>query len=119
MQYSIKEEVNPNTEKEFVVVDSQGEKVPLPNTFKSRGAALVRLAELLRAKHPKPGMRCHGKIVDASDTLLIQHLGMNQYALHRRADSAAFSGIEVGDVVSIIDGNVEYPNRNRSRGLSM
>lgn len=131
MPYSIKNEVNSNTSAmEYIVMDSSGNNVPPPHTFPSRAAALGRIAELerqdalalaeqLNAKSPSPGMRCHGKIVGASDTLLIQHLGRGQYVQHRRADSEAFAEIEVGDLVSIVNGKVEYPERDQSPGLSM
>lgn len=131
MPYSIKDEVNSNTSTmEYVVMDNSGIKVPPPHTFPSRAAALGRIAELerqdalklaerLNAMHPSRGMLCYGKIVGASDTLLIQHLGRDQYVQHQRADSEAFAEIEVGDLVKIVDGKVEYPERNRSPGLSM
>lgn len=131
MPYSIKDEIDSDTgATEYIVLGISGIKVPPPNTFSSKAAALGRIADLerkdaqelaekLNAKPPAPGMRCYGKIVAASDTLLIQHLGRDQYALHRRADSEAFADIEEGDVVRIVDGEVEYPERDRSPGLSM
>lgn len=120
MSYSIKEAVDSATgEAAYVVVDSTGVTVPPPNTFATRDAAVQRLAELSQAEPPLPGMRCYGKIVAVSDTLLIQHLGKNKYALHRRADSDAFNEIAVGDLVRVLDGEVVYPSRERSSGLSM
>ena len=131
MSYSIKDETNPNTgATEYIVLDSSGVKVPPQHTFSSRAAALGRKADLeredalklaaqLNAKSPSPGMRCYGKIVAASDTLLIQHLGRDQYCVHCRADSEAFAEIEVGDLVRIVDGEVEYPGRDRSHGPSL
>lgn len=131
MSYSIKEEVNPNTEKmEYVVLDSSGVKISPPHTFSSKAEALGRIADLkrkdvleqaerLNAKPPSPGMRCYGKIVGASDTLLIQHLGRNTHALHQRADSDAFAKIEEGDLVSIVDGKIEREELDQSSGLTM
>ena len=119
MSYLIKEELNSDSgATEYVVIDNTGVKAPPPNTFATKGAAVRRLAEILRAEHPSPGKHCYGKIVAASDTLLIQHLG-REYALHRRDDSEAFKDIEVGDLVQIIDGEVEYPSRTPSSGLSL
>lgn len=132
MLYSIKDEINSDTgEMEYIVMDSSGLKVPPPNTFPSKAAALGRIADLerqnalelaerLNAKPPSPGMRCYGKIVAASDTLLLQHLGMNQYVLHQRADSEALAEVKAGDLVRIVDDTVEYPDReqDRSPGLS-
>lgn len=131
MPYSIRDEINSDTGKmEYIVLGVSGIKVPPPNTFPTKAGALRRIADLeredaqelaerLNAKPPAPGMQCYGKIVATSDTLLIQHLGRDQYVVHRRADSEAFEEIEVGDLVRIVDGEVEYPERNRSPGLSM
>lgn len=119
-QYSVKEEVNPATgATEFIVVDSAGIKVPPPNTFATKDAALVRLAEVLSATLPSPKMVCYGKIVAASDSMLIQSLGMDRYVQHRRADSDAFAEIKEDDLVRIIGGEVEYPERNRRSGLCL
>lgn len=131
MTYSIKEQQdNEKGVLEYVVTDNSGILVPPPHTFSSKTAALGRIAELerkdaielaerLKAKPPTPGMRCYGKIVGASDTLLIQHLGRDQYVQHRRADSEAFAEIEVGDQVRIVNGKVEYPERSRSSSPSI
>lgn len=131
MTYSIKDEINPDTGKtDYIVMSNSGLIVPPPNVFPTKAAALERIAELkrkdthdlaekLNAKPPSAKMRCYGKIVAASDTLLIQHLGKDQYALHRRIDSEAFTEIEEGDLVEIADGEVEYPERSRRPGLSM
>lgn len=131
MPYSLKDEINSDAgEIEYIVMSSSGLKVAPPNTFPTKAAALGRIADLerkdaqelaerLNAKPPAPGVRCYGKIVAASDTLLIQRLGRDQYVVHRRADSEAFAEIEVGDLVTIVDGAVEYPERDRSPGLSM
>lgn len=132
MPYSVKEQPKAGTnEIEYVVLESSGKMVPPPNTFSTRAGALGRIAALkreddalelakkLNAKPPSPGMRCYGKIVGASDTLLIQHLGMNQYILHQRADSEAFAEIEVDDLVRIVDGAVEYPDRDQDQSHSL
>lgn len=131
MAYSINEQFNQATGKaDHIVIDSSGRLVPSPYTFSTRSAALARIVDLeredamklatqLNARQPAVGQCCYGKIVGASDTLLIQHLGRDQYVLHQRADSEAFEDIEIGDLVRIVDGDVEYPSRKRSSGLSL
>lgn len=117
--YSVKEYVNStNGATEYVVFDSAGVRAPPPHTFATMDGALGRLAELLMAERPSPGKKYSGKIVAASDSLLIQSLG-RRYVLHRRASSEAFADIEEGDIVEILDGDVEYPDRGRGPSLGM
>lgn len=133
MPYSVKEQPRARTnEIEYIVVNSSGREVPPPRSFSTSDGALGRIAGLeredalellakkLNAKPPSPGMRCYRKIVAASDNLLLQHLGMNQYVLHQRANSEALAEVEAGDLVRIVDDTVEYPDReqDRSPGLS-
>lgn len=128
MSYSIKNQSNPETGKPEYVVHSSGGTVPPPNTFPTQAEAESRiaglelaeeleLAEKWNAKPPSAGQVCLGKIVAASDTVLIQNIG-RCHILHQRSNSEAFEEIEIDDLVEIKDGEVKYPDRDRDQSRS-